>query len=421
MPKQARISACFIIGLPVVFTHFRYKHWFILLHRYLGLTSALFLLVAGLTGSLLAYHDEIDQWLNPQLFYTAQQGDQFLEPSTLFLAARRYASSIGARFATMPLNTQPGRSLTLWINHQGQFKQLFINPYNADIIGLRDPDNLSDSWRNLMGFVLKLHYTLWMPGNWGFWLLGMIALLWTLNCFVALAVSFPVLKVFDIKLLLKRWQQNLSMRWHSRGFAFHFLLHRAAGLWLWGLLLIFAWSSVAFNLRDVYQPVTYTMLGEPPATPAAGHQLAEMKMYKALMFARQHARDLSEEYQLELGIEGSIRYSEFSNSYIYRFNSSRDLDPQLTRSRLTLDASSGELLGVFWPSEQHAATTTTQWLYALHMAEVFGWPYQLLVCLLGLMVAYFSYSGVLIWWKKQSKKGGLKRNNKKANTHPIKQ
>ena len=398
-----------------MFTHFRYKQWFILLHRYLGLTSALFLLVAGLTGSLLAYHDEIDQWLNPQLFYTAEQGNEFLEPSALFLAARRYATSLDARFATMPLYTQPGRSLQFWVNHNGQFKQLFINPYSADIIGLRDPDDLGESWRNLMGFVLKLHYTLWMPDNWGFWLLGMIALLWTLNCFVALAVSFPVLKVFNIKLLLKRWQQNLSMRWHSRDFAFHFLLHRAAGLWLWGLMLIFAWSSVAFNLRDVYQPVTYALLGQPAVEAAVAQQRPAMKMYQALAFARQHARELSAQHNLSLGAEGSIRYSQHTNTYIYRFHSSRDLSPALTRSRLTMDASNGELLGVFWPSGQYSATTVTQWLYALHMAEVFGWPYQLLVCLLGLMVAYFSYSGVLIWWHKRNTSRHTNRNTRVKN------
>ena len=83
-----------------------------------------------------------------------------------------------------------------------------------------------------------------------------------------------------------------------------------------------------------------------------------------------------------------------------------------------MDASSGELLGVFWPSEQHATTTVTQWLYALHMAEVFGWPYQLLVCLLGLMVAYFSYSGVLIWWHKRNTSRNISRNNKHTQRHP---
>lgn len=385
-----------------MFSRAQYKQWFVLLHRYLGLTIALFLIITGLTGSMLAYHDEIDEWLNPQLFYTAEQHDLFLEPSQLFLAARRYTAEIDGRFSTMPLNFREGHSLLIWVNHRGQFNQLFINPYTAEIMGMRDPSDLGQSWRNIMGFIYKLHYTLWIPNSWGYWLLGIIALLWTLDCFVALVTTLPVLKVFTIRLFFSRWKQSFKMRWRSRGYAFHYLLHRSAGLWLWGWLLIFAWSSVAFNLSDVYKPVTHAVFGTPPASPEAGHQQPEMKMYKGLSYARHHADQLAQQYGLTLGAEGSIRYSEHTNSYVYRFNSSRDLAPELTRSRLVIDASEGTLLGEYWPSEQHAAITVTQWLYGLHMAEVFGWPYQLFVCFLGLLVGYFSYSGILIWWRKWS-------------------
>jgi uncharacterized iron-regulated membrane protein len=34
-------------------------------HRYAGLGMAFFLIVAGVTGSALAFHDEIERWLNP--------------------------------------------------------------------------------------------------------------------------------------------------------------------------------------------------------------------------------------------------------------------------------------------------------------------------------------------------------------------
>ena len=40
----------------------------VLLHRYVGLATALFLFLAGLTGSLLAFHHEIDEWLNPGFY-----------------------------------------------------------------------------------------------------------------------------------------------------------------------------------------------------------------------------------------------------------------------------------------------------------------------------------------------------------------
>src|ERR1700754_1840183 len=40
----------------------------VLAHRWVGLALAVPLLVAGLTGSLLAFDDDLDAWLNPRLF-----------------------------------------------------------------------------------------------------------------------------------------------------------------------------------------------------------------------------------------------------------------------------------------------------------------------------------------------------------------
>lgn len=40
----------------------------VLLQRWLGLFIALFLLIAALTGVMISWEHELDEWLNPQLF-----------------------------------------------------------------------------------------------------------------------------------------------------------------------------------------------------------------------------------------------------------------------------------------------------------------------------------------------------------------
>ncbi|MEA1120335.1 PepSY domain-containing protein, partial [Klebsiella pneumoniae] len=42
---------------------------------------------------------------------------------------------------------------------------------------------------------------------------------------------------------------------NSSAYKINFDLHRAGGLWIWPMLLVFAWSGVAFNLTPVYSPV----------------------------------------------------------------------------------------------------------------------------------------------------------------------
>lgn len=46
-------------------THF--QQVFILIHRYVGLVMAVFLVVAGLTGSLITFYHELDAAINPSL------------------------------------------------------------------------------------------------------------------------------------------------------------------------------------------------------------------------------------------------------------------------------------------------------------------------------------------------------------------
>jgi uncharacterized iron-regulated membrane protein len=52
------------------------------LHRYAGLALALFLAFAGLTGSVIAFSEELDAILNPTLFHTPSSGP-ILAPTAL--------------------------------------------------------------------------------------------------------------------------------------------------------------------------------------------------------------------------------------------------------------------------------------------------------------------------------------------------
>src|SRR5690349_12397432 len=52
------------------------RRWFVRLHRILGLVLAAFLFIAGLTGAVISWDHEIDEWLNPELFEAKSAGGQ---------------------------------------------------------------------------------------------------------------------------------------------------------------------------------------------------------------------------------------------------------------------------------------------------------------------------------------------------------
>ncbi|MFO0766908.1 MAG: PepSY-associated TM helix domain-containing protein [Nitrospiraceae bacterium] len=189
----------------------------------------------------------------------------------------------------------------------------------------------------------------------------------------------------------------------------NFDLHRAGGLWLWLALVLFAWSSVYMNLWDtVYTWTTraffdyrtyWTEFRPRPAlmertgldwldAQAVGERLiAEQAALQGFMVKRPVVLRL---YR-DLGV------------YQYQVETDREIDdrPRRYATQVFFDADSGALRLALLPRGQYAGNTISNWLYALHMANVFGLPYRIFVCFLGVVVAMLSVTGVYLWVKKR--------------------
>ncbi|MCA0188901.1 MAG: PepSY domain-containing protein, partial [Proteobacteria bacterium] len=72
----------------------------VIAHRWFGLFMAVFLFVSGLTGALISWDHELDEWLNPHLFHAPATATPL--PATE-LAARLEAMDARLRVRFMPL------------------------------------------------------------------------------------------------------------------------------------------------------------------------------------------------------------------------------------------------------------------------------------------------------------------------------
>ncbi len=68
---------------------------------------------------------------------------------------------------------------------------------------------------------------------------------------------------------------------------------------------------------------------------------------------------------------------------------------------MVFEGDTGEFVVFQTRSGEHTGNTIDSWLRALHRAQVFGLPYKIFVCFLGLVVAMLSATGAYIWWKKR--------------------
>ncbi|MGC4087941.1 MAG: PepSY-associated TM helix domain-containing protein [Polyangiaceae bacterium] len=390
------------------------------LHRYLGLTLAAFLLVAGSTGCVIAFYSELDALLNPALHLARPPvaGAPALEPVALH--ARVQAQHPSQRVDIVMLRIEPERSVVYFIDG----RQVFVNPYNGDVMGSRKFGDLREGRKNLLTFVYELHYSLGL-GKVGSYLFGGAALLWIFDCFVGAYLTFPPPTPRRAPVQRRRWLRRWASAWllkTSQLFALVFTWHRASGLWIWGMLLAFAWSGVALNLNDsVYRPVMDAVLPANPANAKPARlprprTAPKLDIQAALQRGRQLMADAAERRAFRPIQERWLRYEPDSGSYNYTIESSRDLDERLPRTRVRFDGDDGRLLSFQAATGEGTREAFDTWLIALHFGTIrqLGIAYRAVVSCLGVMVALLSVTGVWIWWRKRSKRSKRRGNTQSA-------
>ena len=391
------------------------------LHRWVGLAMTVFLVIVGLTGSLLAFFGELNRIITPGLFPPVRPGAP-LDIATLVERAEELAPQ--ARTNGVYVG-EPGTAIVRMVPRTGNtgakpsvkpFNQLFLDPVSGAELGRRyTATGLPTGWDNVMPFVYRLHYNLSLE-TFGKWVLGITALLWTLDCFVSIYLTLPSMGRKQEtgvgqprRSFVNRWKPSWLVKWQASGYRINFDLHRAGGLWTWLALLIFAWSSVYMNLHnEVYAPATRLVLDYPApfweqpelATPINEPRLS---WRQALEIGDRHWAEQSRLHGFSVEAPVGLRLDRARGMYIYAVRSSRDIQERRGRTYIAFDANSGELKHLQLPTGQHNGLTVTMWLNALHDANVaiLGLPYRIFVCVLGLVITMLSVTGVYIWWKKR--------------------
>jgi uncharacterized iron-regulated membrane protein len=399
----------------------KFRPFWVLVHRYAGLAMTVFLIVVGLTGSLLVFYDELERALNPELHAEAN-GRKPLDFDKLIEQAERLAPEVRVQSLWMSaeaaqLSVVPRQDPATGRLFEADYDQLILNPYTGEELGRRTWGALSEGLVNLMPFVYKLHYNLALEDT-GMWILGITALVWTLDCFVGFYLTLPSMKRTahrrspESPSFGARWRRSWKVKWSGSAFRVHYDLHRAGGLWIWAALLVFAWSSVYMNLGDtVYKKVMQSVsdFHEPWADfadldrPLENPPISLLQAYRLGREALDHA---AEERGFRIDAPVGLWFNAAKGFYVYSVRSSVDIQEHYGQTRAVIDATTGEEKMVLLPSGQYDGNTVTSWLLALHMANVFGMPYRIFVCALGLMIAMLSVTGVVIWLRKRRSAAG---------------
>lgn len=381
----------------------------ILLHRWVGLVMAAFLVVAGTTGTVIAFYHDLDPVLNPELYEVSPPS-----PSAPLLDAIELRERVQHAFPEEPvagaiLEIDPGRTVSFWIDD----RETFVSPYTGEVVGSREFGAISEGKQNLLTFIYLLHYSLAL-GDVGVFVFGLVALLWTLDCFVGATLTFPPARRRSQAPSKKSWLRRWGPAWGVKTtqlFSLVFTWHRASGLWVWGMLLVFAWSGVALNLHDVYEPVMNTVLPRAHPEPEHAH-LDPPRTNPRLDFAaaRRRGRELmaaeATRRGFEIHEEKWLFYEADHGTYSYTVASSLDIGERLADTWIRFDGDDGHRIEFGAPTGLDVRNSVDNWLIALHFGSwnVGGYVYCAFVSLCGLLVTALSVTGVIIWWRKRNKR-----------------
>ena len=391
----------------------------LIVHRYVGLAIALFLVVAGATGMAISFYDEIDTGLNKEIYHIPADGREPLSISAITKSLNTHLLKDRAiiratlfpddekqsyRFIVLPKESpETGKPYSL------DFDWVFVDPYSGQILATRKFGAWKFDRIHVMPLLWELHYSLTLPWPYGEWLFGLAALLWLFDCFVASYLTFPKKRSGFLKIWKKSWKIHIRSSTASAIRS----IHVASSLWLWLFLLVFALSSVMLNLKhELYEPtlssiVSYQDPRDKLPTPTEAQKQNTISIQVAQENAQAYLNRWADEEAFEIYKQESLSMDFGKHAFRYRASTSLDLPDAFSQTLIYISAENGQLLGKSHPYID-TGNAITAWLSSLHMARLFGFWYQIVVFFVGLVVVIVTITGVLIWWRKTQRSKSAK-------------
>src|SRR5437588_913577 len=209
------------------------------LHLDAGLIAGIFIVIFGLTGSIMAFEPEIDHLLHWKLAYVTPRGQAL---SLTEIGAEIAKAYPGEPIRGFELSTTPGLSYHVVLPR----RFLYVNQYTGEVLGA------AEYGMDFLGFVHQVHLRLMIlrpPGP------GKRIMSWAGVSMVFLLLS-GVYLWWPYKRVTIQWSATRIRRW--------FDIHAVVGIFSFVFLLVLAITGVVIGFEDKTTPLFYKIAGSEP-------------------------------------------------------------------------------------------------------------------------------------------------------------
>ncbi|MCL5974491.1 MAG: PepSY domain-containing protein [Gammaproteobacteria bacterium] len=371
---------------------FSQRSLWLLLHRWIGVFILVFIVIAGLTGSAIAFWRAVDQWLNPS-WYLVDVGDN---PQSLKNLSEQVLQTYPTAIVHGIILARNEQSSVIFYlaGEPSGIDEVFIDPYTAQRLGHRDIDRTSLARSHLMPFVYRLHYSLGL-GTFGKYLLGIVTVLWLVVTLIGVWLAWPK---------KNKWKKALSIKYTAGSSRLMFDLHRSFGLIFSVLFLLILWTGLWWNMDVAIRPLITSVF---PVTPPFTSALNEYRVTVDKGF--------------DYAIEAALEIRPDTEAYYLRNHSEKGFYTVYLREKsstgpygdiFVFASLDGTVLHIDEPQINLSGDSYAAWQLPLHTGQFLGVPGRIIWMVAGLIPLLLSITGVMLWLRK------LRLKNAKKQTFP---
>jgi uncharacterized iron-regulated membrane protein len=204
------------------------------IHLWTGIGVGLYVLVIGVSGSVLVYRNELYRTFSPQPVIVAGSSAPLAEADLKSAVSRAYPDY---QVTHVRVGETPNHAVEITLTRDKDVKRRLLHPFTGEDLG----DPLPAGFR-LTAWLLDLHDNL-LNGETGRRVNGIGALFVTLLCMTGGIIWWPG---------ITRWRRSLTVDRRANWKRLNWSLHSALGFWFFAFILLWGISGLYLSLPQVF-------------------------------------------------------------------------------------------------------------------------------------------------------------------------
>jgi uncharacterized iron-regulated membrane protein len=372
------------------------------LHLWLGLASGLVVFIVALTGSLLAFRDEIEP-LTDSAFFTVSPVSNGRRQPLDQLVATATARFPGKPVGKVIVDDQADRTVIVELKQSKKAKDILavaLDPYTGRVVATRVEEAA------FFPTVLRLHRYLCL-GETGKVITGISCSLFLIIMLTGLVLWWPN---------RKNRSQRFRIKWNASVKRLNWDLHAVTGFYVLPFIFLIASTGLIWSYKWVNNLLFLALDGKPQTKREAPINASVPGKASADRLARIVAQ--TDKWLPHPG-RITLTYPEKDSLSLTVAKVNETASVSNIVDFLYFDLRTGKATGQRLYDEETRGFKARRLIFPIHTGSMFGWPTKLLALIVALLTATLPLTGFYIWWGKRSKAKKKTAQLSRAAARPI--